>query len=309
MNSPEPPTDPVARPHLCTTDTPLCEAILPWMTHTRRPRPTKDSTPCLLQPSTRSAPPVRAVRTAPAPASTIAAPDRTRRRAPPRIRAVPDGTEARGFALYVGIDEQKAAGCRHRPRRDRHGPEAARRRARARRRDATRPSPSPPSAPADATSTSCGSRCRTRPRSPSTARPPRSSRPSAKGGVVIDISRKRVQLDGETAPLTYKEFELLQFLVLREGRTIDRAEIISTLWGDGGDEETPERAHDRRARAAPALEARRLRGHRAHRARRRIPVRPSRGRHDPLGIDAVARHLLRRFTRICTFYADLPGYK
>ena len=57
--------------------------------------------------------------------------------------------------------------------------------------------------------------------------------------MVIDISRKRVQLDGDTAPLTYKEFELLQFLVLREGRTIDRAEIISTLWSEGGDEETP----------------------------------------------------------------------
>ena len=46
-------------------------------------------------------------------------------------------------------------------------------------------------------------------------------------------------LDGEVAPLTYKEFELLQFLVLREGRTIDRAEIISSLWGDTDDEETP----------------------------------------------------------------------
>jgi DNA-binding response OmpR family regulator len=64
-------------------------------------------------------------------------------------------------------------------------------------------------------------------------------KPEPKGGVVIDISRKRVQLDGETAPLTYKEFELLQFLVLREGRTIDRHEIISTLWGDTDDDETP----------------------------------------------------------------------
>src|SRR5258708_5394570 len=48
--------------------------------------------------------------------------------------------------------------------------------------------------------------------------------PEPKGGVVIDISRKRVLLDGEVSPLTYKEFELLQFLVLREGRTIDRHE-------------------------------------------------------------------------------------
>ncbi len=29
--------------------------------------------------------------------------------APRRLRAVPPGTEARGFALYVGIDEAKAA--------------------------------------------------------------------------------------------------------------------------------------------------------------------------------------------------------
>ena len=63
--------------------------------------------------------------------------------------------------------------------------------------------------------------------------------PEPKGGVVIDISRKRVQLDGEIAPLTFKEFELLQFLVLREGRTIDRAEIIATLWADGSDIDIP----------------------------------------------------------------------
>ena len=60
-----------------------------------------------------------------------------------------------------------------------------------------------------------------------------------RGGVVIDISRKRVLIDGETTPLTYKEFELLQFLVLREGRTIDRHEIIGTLWAEGDDEEVP----------------------------------------------------------------------
>ena len=48
-------------------------------------------------------------------------------------------------------------------------------------------------------------------------------------------------LDGETAPLTYKEFELLQYLVLREGRTIDRTELITSLWaeGDDHDEDVP----------------------------------------------------------------------
>ncbi|MCB1280374.1 MAG: winged helix-turn-helix domain-containing protein, partial [Salinibacterium sp.] len=31
--------------------------------------------------------------------------------------------------------------------------------------------------------------------------------------------------------LTYKEFELLRFLVTREGRTIPRAELLAGLWG------------------------------------------------------------------------------
>ena len=49
-------------------------------------------------------------------------------------------------------------------------------------------------------------------------------------GVLIDLSRKRVVINGETPPLTYKEFELLQYLVLREGVTVDRSAIIDTLW-------------------------------------------------------------------------------
>ena len=49
-------------------------------------------------------------------------------------------------------------------------------------------------------------------------------------GVDIDLSRKRVVINDETSPLTYKEFELLQYLVLREGVTVDRSDIIDTLW-------------------------------------------------------------------------------
>jgi DNA-binding winged helix-turn-helix (wHTH) protein len=54
--------------------------------------------------------------------------------------------------------------------------------------------------------------------------------PTVVTGVLIDLSRKRVVINGETPPLTYKEFELLQHLVLREGVTVDRAAIIDTLW-------------------------------------------------------------------------------
>ncbi|OUE07814.1 Sensory transduction protein regX3 [Clavibacter michiganensis] len=59
------------------------------------------------------------------------------------------------------------------------------------------------------------------------------------GGVTVDLSRKRVVLDGETAPLTYKEFELLQYLVLREGRTIERSELIGSLWSATDEDDVP----------------------------------------------------------------------
>lgn len=71
--------------------------------------------------------------------------------------------------------------------------------------------------------------------------------------VVVDISRKRVLIDGESANFTYKEFELLQYLVLREGRTIERTELVGSLWSAASDEEAPgERTidvHVRRLRA------------------------------------------------------------
>ena len=71
-------------------------------------------------------------------------------------------------------------------------------------------------------------------------------------GVVVDISRKRVLIDGESAAFTYKEFELLQYLVLREGRTIERSELVSALWQAQDDETPGERTidvHVRRLRA------------------------------------------------------------
>ena len=75
----------------------------------------------------------------------------------------------------------------------------------------------------------------------------------AGGGVVVDISRKRVLIDGESAAFTFKEFELLQYLVLREGRTIERTELVSSLWQASAEDEAPgERTidvHVRRLRA------------------------------------------------------------
>jgi DNA-binding response OmpR family regulator len=57
-------------------------------------------------------------------------------------------------------------------------------------------------------------------------------------GVEIDISRKQLRIRSAAAPLTYLEFELLQFLVLREGQTVAREAIISHLWTEA-DEDAP----------------------------------------------------------------------
>jgi DNA-binding winged helix-turn-helix (wHTH) protein len=155
-----------------------------------------------------------------------------------RIRAVPIGTEARGFALYIGIDELKAA--------DAGTDLPAIVEALKRLVNELVPESETYAAVALAP-TGVGGRdvdvVRLALQDPAALAKHRQTtvteRPQPRGGVVIDISRKRVQLDGDTASLTYKEFELLQFLVLREGRTIERAEIIATLWSEGSDEEIP----------------------------------------------------------------------
>ena len=68
--------------------------------------------------------------------------------------------------------------------------------------------------------------------------------PRVSARVVIDTSRKRVLVHDDNADLTYKEFELLQALVLREGRTVTRDELIDVLWTDRSEEQPHERTID-----------------------------------------------------------------
>ncbi|MBX9471944.1 winged helix-turn-helix domain-containing protein [Microcella sp.] len=160
--------------------------------------------------------------------------------AAPRLRAVPEGTEARGFVLYVGFDEAKAAAA---------GIDLGRLVTELKKVTAELAPGSETHAAVALAPTGAGGRdvevVRLALQDPAalaryrrTAEAPPEP-PSL--GVVIDISRKRVLLDGESASLTYKEFELLQYLVLREGRTIERAELIGSLWADGaeGDDDVP----------------------------------------------------------------------
>jgi len=161
--------------------------------------------------------------------------------APARIRAVPAGTEARGFVLYVGLDEAKALAAGT----DLGTVVEALKRLAADLVPASETYAAVALAPEGA-----GGRdidvVRLALQDPSALAKHRQheEEPKPRGGVVIDLSRKRVILDEETAPLTYKEFELLQYLVLREGRTIDRAELISSLWVAGDDEAPNERTID-----------------------------------------------------------------
>ena len=168
-----------------------------------------------------------------------------------RLRAVPTGTEARGFVLYVGLDELKAADA---------GTDLSEVVAQLRALTAKLVPTSETYAAVALAPIGAGGRdvdvVRLALQDPAALAKHRDAEPapSAKRrtGIVVDLSRKRVELDGEVAPLTYKEFELLQYLVLREGRTIDRSELIASLWSVGEDDAPNERTidvHVRRLRA------------------------------------------------------------
>lgn len=160
----------------------------------------------------------------------------------PRLRAVPDGAEARGFVLYVGVDEAKAAEAG-----TTLGAIVEQLKAlTAQLAPASQTYAAVALAPAGA-----GGRdvdvVRLALQDPAAlARHREVDEPvdEKRAGVVIDLSRKRIVLDEDVAPVTYKEFELLQYLVLREGRTIDRAELIASLWSATDDDVPNERTID-----------------------------------------------------------------
>lgn len=155
----------------------------------------------------------------------------------PQVR-IPDGKEIRGFALYVGLDELKAARDgttlaglveELKQRLGELAPSAqtyasvalASQGAGGRDVDVVRLALGDPAAVAQQ------------------KRLEAAEREQSNRGVVIDLSRKRLLLDNEVIPLTFKEFELLQFFVLREGKTVDRLELIAGLWQDAPPEEVP----------------------------------------------------------------------
>jgi DNA-binding response OmpR family regulator len=57
-------------------------------------------------------------------------------------------------------------------------------------------------------------------------------------GVVVDLARRRVLVNGENAELTQKEFELLNYLIENQGETISRRELVELVW-NADDERAP----------------------------------------------------------------------
>ena len=50
-------------------------------------------------------------------------------------------------------------------------------------------------------------------------------------GILLDNTRRAVSVDAEPVTLTYKEYELLRFLMLNKGLVLSRDKIMVSVWG------------------------------------------------------------------------------
>ena len=51
------------------------------------------------------------------------------------------------------------------------------------------------------------------------------------GGLLVDLANYKVFIDGEAANLTFKEFELLRFLMTNRGKVFTREALLNRVWG------------------------------------------------------------------------------
>ncbi len=92
-----------------------------------------------------------------------------------------------------------------------------------------------PEAPLDAVRTALGE--------PSLRRPP--ARTVARDrGVVVDLARHRVSVDGRAVSLSFREHALLTFLVQHQGEVHDRQRLLSALVGETDGDPISERTID-----------------------------------------------------------------
>jgi DNA-binding response OmpR family regulator len=159
-------------------------------------------------------------------------------------------TQARGFALYVGISEQEAQAA---------GTSLAQLAQELRQRVAElvpQKANETYAAIALAPITTTGSNLAiTRlalhePKATGAIAPAKPATKPAKG-IVVDLTRRRLFVDGRSANLTCKEFELLAFLIENEGRTVTRSQIagISDRCGEATPNARTIDVHVRRLRS------------------------------------------------------------
>lgn len=60
---------------------------------------------------------------------------------------------------------------------------------------------------------------------------PETARQIQMDGLCMDNDKREVTADGLSLPLTYKEYELLQYLLLNKGIVLSRDSIMETIWG------------------------------------------------------------------------------
>lgn len=159
-------------------------------------------------------------------------------------------TEARGFAIYVGISEQEAKAA---------GLSLAQLAQELRQRVAElvpQKATETYAAIALATEAASGSNLeitRLALHEPRATRALNPTKPATKPatGIVVDLTRRRLFVDGKNANLTCKEFELLAFLIENEGNTVSRSQIagISERCGDSIPNDRTIDVHVRRLRS------------------------------------------------------------
>lgn len=153
------------------------------------------------------------------------------------VRPVPTDNVARGFVLYMGIDEETAAAAgtsiAKLAQEIRAYAQSLVSGAESYAAVALAPASAPGSA-LDVVRSTFGDPTVARQRAETARQQPQESRPS---GVLIDLARREVALDGESLNLTFKEFELLNYLVENGTRTVGRDELLEGLWRNA--EEVP----------------------------------------------------------------------
>jgi DNA-binding winged helix-turn-helix (wHTH) protein len=173
-------------------------------------------------------------------------------RAVPSPRPVATETEARGFVVYVGMEESAAAAAGTSLTRLtselRHYVESIVPDSQSAAAVAIAPAGAP-GADLEVVRQVLGD-----PTNPAGTRPDLAHVPAApptrRHGLVIDLAHRQVLLDGEALHLTCTEFELLHYLLENRDRTIGRAELIDSLWtkSDAAPSERTIDVHIRRLR-------------------------------------------------------------